>query len=98
MELELVATRAILQDNGRELRIGRRKIPTVGTTSHAVVAGVESESLRFLPIDYRGQIAPGETSPPFSAVSVADLLDGKAVGQLQGKTVLIGFGSTEIGA
>jgi signal transduction histidine kinase len=62
-----------------------------------VVAGVKSESLRFLPIDYRGQIAPGETSPPFFAVSVVDLLDGKAGGQLQGKAVLIGVGSTETG-
>jgi signal transduction histidine kinase/CHASE2 domain-containing sensor protein len=96
LEVARIASGSILADDGRELRIGRRKIPTVGPTSHAVVAGVESEFLRFLPIDYRGQIAPGETSPPFSAVSVVDLLDGKAGGQLQGKTVLIGFGSTEI--
>src|SRR5229473_2040854 len=92
-----VARGAILEDDGRELRIGERKIPTVGTFSHAVVAGVESESPRFLPINYRGQIAPGEASPPFSAVSVTDLLDGKTAGRLQGKAVLIGFGSTEIG-
>ena len=97
LEVVRVASGAILEDNGRELRIGERKIPTVGPSSHAVVAGVEFESLRFLPIDYRGQIAPGETSPPFSAVSVVDLLDGKAGSQLQGKAVLIGFGSTEIG-
>jgi signal transduction histidine kinase len=62
-----------------------------------MVAGVQSESLRFLPIDYRGQITPGEKSPPFFAVSVVDLLAGKAGGQLQGKAVLIGFGSAEIG-
>jgi signal transduction histidine kinase/CHASE2 domain-containing sensor protein len=95
LQVARVASGAVLEDDGRELRIGGRSIPTVGTTSHAVIAGVESESLRFLPIDYRGQIAPGEASPPFSAVSVADLLDGKAGGQLRGKTVLIGFGSTE---
>jgi signal transduction histidine kinase/CHASE2 domain-containing sensor protein len=97
LEVARIASGAILEDDGRELRIGGRKIPTVGTSSHVVVAGVESELLRFLPIDYRGQIAPGETSPPFFAVSVVDLLDGKAGGQLQGKAVLIGFGSTEIG-
>jgi signal transduction histidine kinase len=97
LEVARVASAAILEDDGRELRIGERKIPTVGATSRTVVARVESESLRFLPIDYRGQIAPGETSPPFFAVSAADLLDGKAGGQLQGKAVLIGFGSTEIG-
>src|SRR6266571_4898402 len=97
LEVARVARGAILEDDGRELRIGERKIPTVGTFSHAVVAGVESESPRFLPINYRGQIAPGEASPPFSAVSVTDLLDGKTAGRLQGKAVLIGFGSTEIG-
>jgi signal transduction histidine kinase/CHASE2 domain-containing sensor protein len=96
LELVRVASGAILEDDGRALRIGWRNITTIGTSSHAVIAGVESEPLRFLPIDYRGQIAPGETSSPFVAVSVEDLLDGKAGGQLQGKVVLIGFGSTEI--
>ncbi len=97
LEVARVASGNVLEDDGRELRIGQRKIPTVGTSSHATVAGVESESLRFLPIDYRGQITPGEISPPFFAVSVVDLLNGKAGGQLQGKAVLIGFGSAEIG-
>ena len=97
LEVARVARGTILEDDGRDLRIGERKIPTVGTSSHAVVAGVESELLRFLPIDYRGQLTLGEASPPFFELSVVDLLDGKAGGQLQGKTVLIGFGSTEIG-
>jgi signal transduction histidine kinase len=97
LEVARVARRNILEDDGRELRIGDRKIPTIGASSHGVVAGVETESLRLLPIDFRGQIAPGESSPPFPAVSVVDLLDGKTGGQLQRKTVLIGFGSTEIG-
>src|SRR5882762_8815535 len=97
LEVARVARGTVLEDDGHELRIGERKIPTIGTSSQTVVAGVESESLRFLPIDYRGQISPGETSPPFLAVSVVDLLHGKAGRQLQGKTVLLGFGSTEIG-
>jgi signal transduction histidine kinase/CHASE2 domain-containing sensor protein len=97
LEVARVARGTTLEDDGRELRIGERKIPTVGTSSSAVVAGAESESLRFLPIDYRGQIASGEAPPPFLTASVVDLLDGKAGAQLQGKTVLIGFGSTEIG-
>ena len=97
LEVARVASGAILVDGGRELRIGERKIPTVGMSSHTEVAGLESESLRLLPIDYRGQIAPGEAFPPFLAISVVDLLEGKAGGQLQGKAVLIGFGSTEIG-
>ena len=97
LEVARVASGNVLEDDGRELRIGQRKIPTVDMYSNAMVAGVESESPRFLPIDYRGQITPGETSPPFFAVSVVDLLNGKAGGQLQGKAVLIGFGSAEIG-
>src|SRR5258708_26502276 len=97
LEVARVASGTVLEDDGRELQIGQRKIPTVGTSSRAMVAGVQSESLRFLPIDYRGQITPGEKSPPFFAVSVVDLLGGKAGGQLQGKAVLIGFGSAEIG-
>src|SRR5258708_2037994 len=96
LEVARVARGTILEYDGRDLRIGERKIPTVGTSAYTVVAGVESESLRFLPIDYRGQIASGEISPPFFTVSVLDLLDRKAGAQLQGKTVLIGFGSTEI--
>src|SRR5258706_8911771 len=97
LEVARVASGNVLEDDGRELRIGQRKIPTVGASARALAAGVESESLRFLPIDYRGQIAPGETSPPFSAVSVVDLLHGKAVDQLQGKAVQIEFGSTKLG-
>jgi len=97
LEVARVAKGALLEDDGREVRIGGRRIPAVQTSSHAVIAGVESESPRLLLIDYRGQIAPGENSPPFSAVSVVDLLERKTGGQLQGKAVLIGFGSTEIG-
>jgi len=97
LEVVRVARGTFLDYYGRELRIGTRKIPTVGMSAHVLVAGVESESLRFLPIDYRGQTASGEASSPFFAVSVVDLLEGKAGAQLQGKTVLIGFGSTEIG-
>lgn len=96
LEVARVARGALLQDNGDELRIGERKIPAVGMSPHATVAGMESESLRFLPIDYRGQIVPREKAPPFFALSVVDLLNGKAAGQLQDKAVLIGFASTEI--
>src|ERR1700682_5947918 len=67
LEVARVARGAALEDDDRGLRIGNQKIPTVGTSSHALVAGLEPESPRFLPIDYRGQIAPGEASPPFSA-------------------------------
>ena len=97
LEVARVARGAFLEDDGREVRIGGRRIPAVQTSSHAVIAGVESESPRLLLIDYRGQIVPGETAPSFSAVSAVDLLERKTGGRLQGKAVLIGFGSTEIG-
>jgi len=97
LEVARVARGKRLEDDGRELRIGEQEIPTIGNSSHAIVAGVQSESPHFLPIDYRGQFAPGEVSPPFSELSVKDLLHGRGSGQLQGKAVLIGFGSTEIG-
>lgn len=97
LEVARVASGTTLEDEGSQLRIGERKVPTIGATSQVVVTGVESESPRFLPIDYRGQLVPGEVSPPFLAVSAADLLDGKTGGLLQGKAMLIGFGSTEIG-
>jgi len=97
LEVARVARGTVLEDDGHELRNRRAEIPTIGTSSQTVVAGVESESLRFLPLIIADQISPGETSPPFLAVSVVDLLHGKAGRQLQGKTVLLGFGSTEIG-
>lgn len=97
LEIARVAQGKRLRDNGRQLRIGEQEIPTIGKPAQAIGAGIESEPPRFLLIDYRGQLTPGEVSPPFPAVSVKDLLHGRSRGQLQGKAVLIGFGSTEIG-
>ena len=97
LEIARVAQGKKLQDNDRQLRIGELEIPTIGKPAQAIGAGIESESPRFLLIDYRGQLTPGEVSPPFPAVSVSDLLHGRSKGQLQGKVLLIGFGSTEIG-
>jgi signal transduction histidine kinase/CHASE2 domain-containing sensor protein len=97
LEIARVARGVRLEDDGRYVRLGETRIPIVGKAARAQVAGLETESPRFLPIDYRGQIVPGESSPPFSAVPVIDLLEGRGAEQLQGKAVLIGVGSTEIG-
>src|SRR5258708_5754092 len=97
LEVARVTRRKALQDEGGRLRLGEQEIPITGKPPRAVAAGLESESPRFLLIDYRGQVAPTEVAPPFSAISVKDLLQGRSKGQLQGKAVLIGFGSTEIG-
>ncbi len=97
LEVARIASGAHLEDDGRNLRLGDRTIPVVQTASRAVIAGAESEAPRFLLIDYRGDLDSNETPPPFSAVSVIDLLEGRAGSRLRGKAVLIGFGSTEIG-
>jgi signal transduction histidine kinase len=92
-----IASGARLEDEGGELRMEEREIPVVQTASHAAIAGAESEAPRLLLIDYRGEVASNETTLPFSVVSAVELLEGRAGTQLQGKAVLIGFGSTEIG-
>ncbi len=97
LEVARVASGVRLEDGGRELRMGKREIPVEQATSRAAIAGAESEALRFLLIDYRGEIDSNEMPPAFSAVSVTNLLEGRAGTQLRGKTVLVGFGSTEIG-
>src|SRR6266571_3204118 len=97
LEIARVARGAPLEDDGQYLRLGETRIPTIGETARTQVTGIESESPRFLAINYRGQIELGESTPPFSVVSVIDLLEGRARGRLRGKAVLVGFGSTEIG-
>ena len=50
----------------------------------------------FLIIDYRDQIAPGQSPPPYLSVSASDLLEGKAGEELRGKALLVGFAATEM--
>ena len=97
LEVARVALRTPLEDDGQFLRLGRIEIPTIGETWQVKVPGVESESPRFLEINYRGQLQAGETPPPFLAFSVIDLLEGRTRDQLRGKVLLMGFSSTEIG-
>lgn len=97
LEIARVARGAALEDDGQYVRIGEKRIRTIGEAARTQVAGIERESPRFLAINYRGQIETGEPPAPFPAVSAADLLEGKTHGQLHGKAVLIGFGSAEIG-
>jgi len=96
LEVSRVALGTPLEDDGQFLRLGGIGIPTIGETSQVKVPGVESESPRFLAINYRGQLEAGEAPPPFLAFSVIDLLEGRAHDQLRGKALLVGFGSTEI--
>ena len=96
LEVARVARGTPLEDDGQYVLLGKIRIPVVGEPSYVKVTGVETESPRFLDINYRGQLEAGETPPPFSAFSVVDLLEGRTRGQLRGKAVLIGFGSTEI--
>src|SRR5438094_7918938 len=91
------ALRTPLEDDGQFLRLGKIGIPTIGEAWQLKVPGVESESPRFLEINYRGQLQAEETPPPFLAFSVIDLLEGRTRDQLRGKVLLMGFSSTEIG-
>lgn len=59
-------------------------------------AAVEKIALHALLIDYRQQFSPGDSEPPFTVVSAADLLSAKQDPLLAGKAVLIGFGSVEL--
>lgn len=59
-------------------------------------ATVETIALHPLLIDYRRQFSPGDSEPPFTVVSAADLLSAKQAPELAGKAVLIGFGSVEL--
>lgn len=97
LEVARVARGVRLEDDGRQVRFGEKSIPTIGEPIGSQVAGVETESPRLLLVDYRGQVEPSESPPPFFAISVNDLLEGKSRGQLRDRAVLIGFGSTEIG-
>ncbi len=97
LEIARLARGEPLEDDGQYVRLGETRIPTIGEAARTQVTGVESESPRFLAINYRGQIELGESKPPFSVVSVIDLLEGRAGGRLRGKAVLVGVGSTEIG-
>src|SRR5579859_1029256 len=97
LEIARVGRGAVLEDDGQYVRLGETRIPTMGAAAHTQITGVDSESPRLLAINYRGQTEPGEVNPPFSVVSVIDLLEGKSGGRLRDKAVLVGFGSTEIG-
>jgi len=97
LEIARVARGVSLTDDGGNIRFGAKTIPTTGESLAPQTAGVETESPRFLLVDYRGQIEGSDSAPPFTVVSVIDLLEGRAGPRLHGKAVLIGFGSTEIG-
>ncbi len=67
------------------------------TPPSADASGVEHlASGEYLTINYRDQFVPGENAAPFVAFSATDLLQGDKGQSLEGKTVLIGFGATEL--
>ncbi len=71
--------------------------PEVGNShTSSQIAGTNRFETRYLTINYRQQFDPAQSVPPFVTLSARDLLDGQKGGLLQGKTVLIGFGATEL--
>jgi len=47
-------------------------------------------------VDFRQQFTAGDTEPPFLTISAANMLEGAAPPQLEGKAVLIGFGASDL--
>jgi signal transduction histidine kinase/CHASE2 domain-containing sensor protein len=74
--------------------------PNVLTTEAAApseqIPGVERLEGRYLMINYRQQFDASESTAPFLTLSARDLLKGQKQPALQGKIVLIGFGSTDL--
>jgi signal transduction histidine kinase len=75
---------------------GGRILPVASQQVGQDLAGVETESLNLLTINYRPQLAAtsDDASSPFRIISAGDLLSGKSNQKLSGKIVLIGFAST----
>src|SRR5439155_19275612 len=60
LEVARVARGAPLEDDGREVRVGGRRIPAVQTSSHAAIACAGFESPRWRLVDYLGTTSPGQ--------------------------------------
>ena len=91
LEVARVARGAAFEDVPDANRAGEGRL-----APEASSAGLEKVSPDFLTIDYRGQILPGESPPPFLSVSARDLVEGKAGEELRGKAVLVGFAAAEM--
>ncbi len=78
------------------LWLGNRRIWVEGNPQPTSEAGWTAYSAQFLVVNYRSQLEPGQAEPAFTAIPAADILDGRAQAQIQGKTVLIGFGASDL--
>src|SRR5271157_3704707 len=96
LELTRVAKHVAVEQNSSGLWLGKDRVWVDGSRRNAKAAGWESYSPEFLTINFRQQYRPGQPIPPFVVVSAAELLDGRKEPALWGKTVLIGFGATEL--
>ena len=96
LELTRVAKHVVVEQNSSGLWLGKDRVWVDGSSRNAKAAGWESYSPEFLTINFRQQYRPGQPIPPFVVVSAAELLDGRKEPALWGKTVLIGFGATEL--
>jgi CHASE2 domain-containing sensor protein/signal transduction histidine kinase len=97
IEMARVATHQPLRLDGYSLCLGNRCLCVEGTSQQGQGTGWQSYSPQFLFIDFRQQFLGSENEPPFVTVSAGNILEGQAPTSLQGKNVLVGFGSSDLG-
>jgi len=96
LEVARVAQGVELQELPDGLYLGKTRVPVEGWTPRGDGAFPGRVFPQFLRVDYRRQILPGQSPPPFLSVAAKDLLEGKGGEALRGKAVLIGFAATEL--
>src|SRR5579859_6315410 len=96
LEVSRVARNVALEQDSGGLWLGPDRVRVDGSMRRAGTRGWQSYSPDFLTINFRQQYSPEKTNPPFVVVSAAEFLDGKQAPALWRKTVLIGFGATEL--
>jgi signal transduction histidine kinase len=95
LEVFRTATKSQLKGTGRGVWAGNVFLRTQGSSSSTRTLVGESFSPAVVLIDFRKQVVPGEDNPAFLTLSAADLLEGKPVPSLAGKSVLVGLGAID---
>ena len=97
VEMARIGTSQPVQIDETKLKLGNRHTWIEGKQPLNQGNGWSSYSPQFLTIDFRQQFVAGDADPPFLTISATEVLDGDIQGSLQGKNVLVGFGSSDLG-
>lgn len=96
LEMARIGTGQPIRVDERTLRIGNERIWIEGRPLRQGGSWA-SYGAQFFCVDFRQQFAPGEANQPFLVASATAVLDGHAPPGMNGKHVLIGFGSSDLG-